>query len=54
MDHPGLYAVLKQLPGLLGHYRRAEIIALSLAALVALKEFELRSGFYSFRNYPLF
>jgi hypothetical protein len=33
--------------------RMAEIIALSLAAPVALKEVELRTGFYPFCNHPL-
>ena len=39
---------------LLGRNGMAKIITLSLAASVALKEFELRTGFHSLRNYPLF
>src|ERR1700687_153523 len=53
MDHAFSYATLKQIPGLLGHNRTAEIIALPLGAPVVLEELELRTGFDSLRNYPL-
>ena len=44
MDHSFLHAGLKQALCLPGHHRMAEIIALPLAAPVALKEVELRTG----------
>src|SRR5258708_35598960 len=53
MDHAFSYANLKQIPGLRGHNRTAEIIALPLGAPVVLEELELRTGFDSLRNYPL-
>src|ERR1700689_3527455 len=54
MDQSFSNASLKQLSRLLGRNGMAKIIALSLAATVALKEFELRAGFHSLCNYPLF
>ena len=53
MDDRFSHAILKESSGLLGHNRRAEIIALCLAAAVALKEFELRPGFHPLGNHPL-
>src|SRR5580704_18536372 len=54
MDHSFSNAGLKQFPGLLGRNGMAKIIALPLVASVALKELELRTGFHSLCNYPLF
>ena len=50
MNHSFLHTRLKQPRRLLGHNRIAEIRALPLAALVALEEVELRSGFHSYCN----
>ena len=47
MNHPFLHARLKQPRRLVGHNGVAEIRALPFAALVALKEVELRSVFHS-------
>jgi hypothetical protein len=53
MEHSFFNASRKQLPGLLGRNRMAEIITLSLATPVALKELQLRAGFYTFCDYTL-
>src|ERR1700730_2837273 len=53
MDQPSRHASLKQIGGLLGGHRTAEIIALTLSTPMAPKEIEMRPGFHAFGNYSL-